>query len=332
VNPINHALGWCWGYLNSRIQSYVITANSRLGRLKEVTWLIGDGRSGTTWATDLINWDKRYCELNEPFHPRCVKAMRGLRLHQYIRPDDPGLAVLPAASKVFSGRLRHPRATWYNYSLAYRGLVVKDIFANLFACWAARHFPEVKIVLLIRNPFAVALSKRKTRHWHWMTDPGEFLEQEALVEDYLKPFEDLIATAPEDFIERQVLIWAIIHYVPLLQFEPGQIHIVFYENLLRHPERELARLFGYLVPDSTDRMTAGAMEIRTRPSNMALDHNGLNQEPRPIGRWRESVSAEQIERGMKILARFGLDRLYDGALPREDPFPESSAAGFLVRR
>jgi hypothetical protein len=331
VKRIEQALGWCWGYLNSRVQSYVMTVNSCLNRIQDVTWLVGDGRSGTTWATGLINWDRRCCEMNEPFHPRCVKAMKNLRLHEYIRPEDSGHELLPVASKVFSGRLRHPRVTWNNHALTYRSLVIKDVFVNLLACWAARHFPDLKIVLLIRNPFAVALSKWKTRHWRWMTDPKEFLDQKALLEDYLRPFEDLIATERDDFIERQVLIWAIIHYVPLLQFKPGQIHIAFYENLIEHPEQELARLFGYLTPESADRMTAGALQIRTRPSSMALDRGKLNRDQWPIGQWKEALSAEQISRGMRILARFGLDRLYDDARPREDPFPGASPTGFLTQ-
>ena len=79
-----------------------------------------------------------------------------------------------------------------NRRIFYKGLLIKDIFVNLFVYWAVQHFPGVKVVLLIRNPFSVALSKYKTRTWFWLADPIALLDQPDLYEDSLQPFEDLI--------------------------------------------------------------------------------------------------------------------------------------------
>jgi hypothetical protein len=282
-----------------------------MGNYREVVWLIGDGRSGTTWLSDLINWEKSYREMFEPFHPKFVRQMNGLLFNQYVRPDDAAHRLLPVASEVFCGRLRDDRVDQANRGLWYRGLLIKDVFASLFACWAARQFPNLKIVLLIRNPFAVALSKWKTKDWHWTTDPRDFLKQGSLADDYLRPFEDLIRAAGDDYIENQVLIWAILHYVLLLQFKPGELHVVFYEDLLRQPEQELTRLFRYLKPDCVDRMTEGALRVLPRPSRVAPKDKKVVGATWRIGAWKDELSAEQIERGAKILARFGLDRLDD---------------------
>jgi hypothetical protein len=259
----------------------------------------------------------------EPFHPKMVRGMRELCFYQYIRPDDSGHRFLRRASEVFSGRFCSVRTDHANWRLSYRGLLIKDIFANLLACWASQQFPAVKMVFLIRNPFAVALSKSKRRNWwYWLADPSELLRQESLVQDCLQPFEDVIRGVGDDFILRQVLIWAILHYVPFRQFEPGRVRVVFYEDVVRHPERELLRLFRYLKPDAVDSMMAGALQIVTRPSRVTERKKNAPGGVWPIGQWRSEVSAEQVREGLKILAHFGLDQIYgDDAMPRPEFLP-----------
>jgi len=313
-------------YLSERLlypaRSCIMAINYRLGHFRDAVWLFGDGRSGTTWVSDLVNWDKSYREMFEPFHPRMVWGMRQICLHQYIRPGDSGHRFLRRASDVFSGKFCSARVDHANWRLWYQGLLIKDIFANLLACWASQQFPRVKPVLLIRNPFAVALSKSKRKTFHWLTDPSELLAQEPLVQDHLQPFEDVIRGVGDDFIQRQVLIWAILHYVPLRQFESGRLQVVFYEDVVRHPERELLRLFRYLRPDSVDSMMKGALEIVARPSRVTGKKKKAAGGPWPIGQWRDEVSAEQLREGLKILAHFGLDQLYgDGAMPRREFLP-----------
>src|SRR5688572_637852 len=57
-----------------RIKRAILAANYRLGNYRERLWLIGDGRSGTTWAANLLNHRGRYRQLFEPFHPQMVSA------------------------------------------------------------------------------------------------------------------------------------------------------------------------------------------------------------------------------------------------------------------
>ncbi len=304
-----------------------MAVNCHLGRFRDAVWVFGDGRSGTTWIADLVNWDKSYREMFEPFHPKMVRGMRGICLHQYIRPDDCQHRFFRRASQVFSGRFSSARTDHANRRFSYQGLLIKDIFVNLMAYWASRQFPAVKPVLLIRNPFAVALSKSKQPTWHWLTDPCELLRQEPLVQDHLAPFENVIRGVGDDFILRQVLIWAILHYVPLRQFEPGRLHILFYEDVVRHPEEELPRLFRFLSPDSVDDMLKGALRIVARPSRVT---GRAKQEAAGggwrIGQWRDEVSADQVREGLKILAHFGLDQLYgDDCVPRSEFLPGSEA-------
>ncbi len=187
------------------------------------------------------------------------------------------------------------------------GLLVKDIFANLFAGWVSRNHPRVKVVLLVRNPFSVALSKLKKSEWIWVTDPMSLWNQAPLREDYLGEFEELIAktSAENDFILNQVLIWSIIHHVPFKQFGSDRMRVVFYEDTVRHPREEIAGLSSFIGKD------LGPLpgEIISKPSRVA-NGNVSRQESR-INSWKDQLPAGTIDKGLLILEKFGLGDLYD---------------------
>ena len=211
-------------------------------------WLIGDGRSGTTWVSDLINYDKFYREVFEPFHPFLISPNKFLSSHYYARPGTKNQELYDVSKRVFSGNFSHPRTDFNNSNKIYNALFIKDIFANLFSYWVHENFDDLKIILLVRNPFAVALSKYHKRHWHWVNDPMTLFNQLDLRNDYLYAYEDIIfdTVKMNSFILNQILIWAIIHFIPFRQFNSEEIHLLFYENILTNPIEELSRLTNYI--------------------------------------------------------------------------------------
>ncbi len=83
-----HVLKKVSSYWNGFIRTTGISINYYLGNYSNTVWIIGDGRSGTTWLGDIINWKKNYREMFEPFHPNKVKSAKPYTLHQYMRVDD----------------------------------------------------------------------------------------------------------------------------------------------------------------------------------------------------------------------------------------------------
>jgi len=255
----------------------------------------------------------------EPFHPRFVKAMKNMALHQYIRPGLQDREVTKLAKSVFTGKLVDPFIDSANTRLIYKNLFIKDIFANLLARWAILEFSNMNIrpVLLMRNPFAVALSKLKTRDWEWMTDPRDFLKQDALVVDYLAAFTDEIKQVGEDYITRQIMIWSVIHYVPLQQFKRGELYILFYENLLMNPETEIRNLFNYLELKVSDTELSNILKDMSKPSRVSGKASTFASGKSPLESWRDEVSAAQIRDGLRILGIFNLEKIYsDSTLPQ----------------
>ncbi|MGP1383514.1 MAG: sulfotransferase domain-containing protein [Thainema sp.] len=299
--------------------------NYHLGNYEDVIWVVGDGRSGTTWLADLINWHGRYRELFEPFHPEIVQNAKHFNFFEYLRPEQRNSDVADFLNLVFSGKFKNFRADVSQLRWFYEGLLVKDIFANLLLPWVNQNLPSVKKVLVVRNPFATAVSKQKKKGWTWMEDPQDFLKQKELYEDYLAPFENVIYATGEDFIEKQVLIWAIIHYIPLHSLKKNDAYILFYEDLVNDPEKEIEKLFRYLYGESKFLYIDNAslknklLSKAAKPSRTSRKKNGQKTIENSLDSWKAELSTRQIEQGIKILSRFGLDKLYGvDSVPSKD--------------
>jgi len=289
------------------IRPIINTANYFANRYHKKIWLIGDGRSGTTWVSSLINVNRRYRELFEPFNPKFNPQYANLmQPNQYLRPDSNNTEILSLATNIFTGKININKVDEANNSLFYDGLLIKDIFSNLFVKWAINHFPELKVVFLIRNPFDVALSKQNLKHWNWLIDPTNFLTQQTLMDDYLSPYYDLIASIEDDFILKQILTWSILHYVPFKMIEPNDAYPVFYEELVNDPVFQVKQLRMQLGINSDgieDKLHKAITKTsRTQRTSRASDNPGY---------WKNEIPGKTIDASFRILEEFNLLHLYD---------------------
>jgi len=286
------------------------------GGHRDSVFLAGSGRSGTTWLSEIINHRHMYRYVFEPFNPNKVRAFGHFKSKQYLRPDDGREEFLEPARLALTGGLRNAWTDRFNTKFVARRRLIKDIRANLLLGWMRAHFPGMPIVLLLRHPCAVVASRIALG---WKDNLSETMAQEELIEDFLSPVETEIEAARSDF-ERHLFLWCIDNYVPLRQFGPGEMHLVFYENLLVDSKRELRRLFEFLGEDQDDR----AYDRLARPSPLSRKND-----PAPsVDGWRDHISAHQLERAGEILGLFGLDRIY-GSGPMPDP---SSAHALMEAR
>jgi hypothetical protein len=284
------------------------------GDHRDAVFLAGSGRSGTTWLSEVINYKGAYRYVFEPFNPARVRAFGHFRSKQYLRPGDVREAFLEPARLALSGDLKDPWTDRFNTKFVARRRLIKDIRANLLLGWMRANFPGMPIVLLLRHPCAVVSSRLALG---WKDNLGETMAQEVLVEDFLLPVEAEIRAARDDF-ERHLFLWCIDNYVPLRQFARGEIHLVYYEDLLENPEDGLRSLFGFLGEDMDDRVYGRL----GRPSPLSRRGAPLLS----VDGWRAHVSARQLERACEILALFGLDRVYG-----EGPMPDPSRAYSLMK-
>ena len=299
-----------------------------LSKFDNVIWLIGDGRSGTTWAASLINHHGCYRELFEPFNPFLVKKAAFLIPHQYQAQASANNLLEEVAGEIFKGKYIERGVERENSLKRYSGLLIKDVSANLFAYWITKKYAQVNVVLILRHPFAVALSKAKKPNWLWGDDPMMLWNQPKLREDYLRPFEELIfnTVAKEDYILNQVLIWCIINYIPLKQFSTDKLHVLFYEELYKQPDEEIGKVERF-VTLNTNLKVSIASEIIAKPSRVSGDQSNLLAGTSPLTSWKEEISPQQAQQGREIMAEFGLAELYD-----KDGIPNKSVVSAIMSK
>lgn len=278
---------------------------------KNSIFLAGSGRSGTTWLSEVINHRNEYRYIFEPFYPEKVGLCKNFRRKQYLRPEDRREEFLGPARKIVSGDLRNVWTDRFNRKLVTQRRLIKDIRANLLLGWLHANFPGMPLILLLRHPCAVTVSRLKLG---WQDILDDTMEQRELVEDHLSLFEDEVRAARDPF-ERSIFLWCIENYVPLQQLGRDEFHLVFYENLCTEPEREVRRLYSFLGEDPDEDIYRSI----ERPSSLSRRGSAVALGERPVDSWVGSVDGPQVERAVEILSLFGLDHVYgEGPMPRPE--------------
>ncbi len=251
-------------------------------------FLAGDGRSGTTWLSEIINCDNRYRYLFEPFHPSFVPLVKHFRFFQYLRPENLDESYVNPAQRIVTGAYRSARVDSLNKRRVATRRLIKDIFSNLFLKWLHVQFPEMPLILVVRHPCAVAASKMKLKEWIWSVNPRDFLDQPELMADYFEPFRGMIEKTTDEF-GTQILHWCLTHYVPFKQFRRGELHVVAYEHLCEYREQEIRRLFAYVGRDFDPK----ALEASSKPSATITQESAVVRKVDLVSGWQDKISPER---------------------------------------
>lgn len=273
-----------------------------------VVFLSGVGRSGTTWLSNIINHDRRYRYIFEPFHKFHGVFETYSRL-RYINEYDKSSEYIDPMRSLFNDDFNNDWSDMYEKDITKSDRLIKGIRSNLMLRWVWRQFPDNKYILLLRHPCAVALSRVKMG-WNPPNLIDLMLSQKRLVGTYLYLFRKTIEkiTQKGDPFMQHVLLWCIANYVPLRQFfsNDPNIFITTYEKLLFVPKIELTRLFNYLgqegeLPDTVfERFDARSQQSRM-DSAQGTDR---------LKAWTREVSRNQLKATMDLLREFGLTDIY----------------------
>jgi hypothetical protein len=255
--------------------------------------ITSSGRSGSTWVADIVNYKNEYRLIFEPFRRDRTPVAKDIRYGLYLDPATPFEPPADAIDAILRGRVRTPYSEQRNKRIAVRR-IIKDIRTTNLIPWIRANFPVLPIVYLLRHPFAVA---RSWTRLGWRDYVSEFTSQETLMER-LSPFRPVIEKTmkSDGAFERHVLRWCLENYIPLNDITSEDVHLVFYEHLLRDPETEVPRLFGSLGKD----FEAGVLERTSAPSATTFATESPTQ----------PTAGYQIARALEIVTAFGLDRIY----------------------
>jgi hypothetical protein len=279
--------------------------------------LVGSGRSGTTWVSEIFA-AALHCRLvYEPLRTRSVPWTWPVRPGHYLDAgddSDPGLAVV--VDRILTGRVRTAFTDKYNAVRLPDHRLVKEVRATNLLPWIVLRYPRTPVVLLLRHPVPTAWSVVQLG---WPGKLDQFLDQAPLLDGPLEPFRSLIADAagsPDPF-HRMVLQWC-----PTGLLGAGQAHVVFYENMVDDPWAELERLRLYLGRFGSAGWNVRRASVTSlqKPSGSMKRGTDVTSGPRRLDDWVDQIPADRVEGALALVAGFGLDRLYGrSSRPLLDP-------------
>jgi len=285
------------------------------------TFIAGMGRSGTTWVEAVVNHDFSYRVLFEPFLPHDVPIASVFGPCAYVRPsdDDPGKRY--AAEAILSGKTPRGTVDRDHRGRIFRRRIVKDVRCNLMLAYLKAIRPDMPLVLVMRNPFAVTASWLRLA---WGTVPYEdrleldvMLENQELLADFPMVHQAVREIDRTDAFERTIFQWGLLHLVPLRQLRDDQAHLICYEDLVREPLGIVGRLGEYLNVEIGGPSLSHALATTTATDFLGRGPHVSHADV--LNDWQEVLTARQIERGREILTSLGVGSLYDNdGLPTRD--------------
>lgn len=178
--------------------------------------------------------------------------------------------------------------------------------------WINQNFPEAKVVLLIRNPLAVAASRKKlsihsSGNWEWRPSPEVLLAQPSIRSLLTQEEQNLLSSQLERGVVYETIVdWIITNLLAfrLIDFETN--HLVYYENLARKKHQVIEELFEFVkVPKAPD-----MQEYFDKKSHTTRNSGDGLVSHDPLEAWKQVLSKQEISESRGLLANFAIDRFY----------------------
>lgn len=274
---------------------------------KNTILLLGSGRSGTTFLSEIINYKNDFRYIFEPFNNKKLKILKNFSYRPYFNENN--IEKHTIAKKIFSGDIQGLWVNKFNKKIFTKKRLIKDIRINFLVSYIQNNFPDIRLVCMIRHPFAVIDSKIRA-NFNYELD--SILEHKNLVSLYFQNIEKEILHIYKkgSTFEKHMLQWCIENYVMLKQIDFQKTYLVFFENILTNPAVELEKLFKYLKIPYTKEILSKIKKPSGTTKKKVIDPKNIMQG------WSKNISPQETKKGYEILKLFQLDKLYDkNAIP-----------------
>lgn len=257
----------------------------------------GVARSGTTWIAEVVSAATRARLIFEPFAPDGFPDY-GFPNFTFRGQDEEDPSLEAFCSQLFAGRLRHRWIDSQPRAVRPRARVVKTVRASFMLGWIGTQFPQVRIILVSRNPWSVVRSRIRLG-WHPKPDLDALTSQPRLMENLGEFAEDILGAYDLPELEANAVLWAVCTRAPLFDPPAERLLDCRYEALATNPKASFATLLGRLgLP-----VRPGGLRHVHRPSATS-NCTG----PRSAGyvQFREEFGANAARRVAEISERWGL--------------------------
>ena len=268
---------------------------------KKTILLIGSPRSGTTFLSEIINYDNSFRYLFEPFNKEFERFFKKFDL--YFNKNNKDQDKYNAVKKILSGNINSWWINKYNKKLIDNKRLIKDINIHFISGYIKNNFPEIPLVIILRNPFSVIDSQIYSKMGELFLD--SIIKEEQLINDYFKGYKSFILkiNSKGSVYEKRILQWCLHNYV-LLKEIGNKSFITFYENYLTNPEEETKKVFSYLNIKYDNKISS----VLKRPSKTSRDKNLTKGNL--LNKWNKRISIKEQNKCKYIISLFGLDKIY----------------------
>jgi Sulfotransferase family len=276
----------------------------------------GAHRSGTTWVGKMLALAPGVAYIHEPFNPRTSAGLSPAQFDRYftvVTSENearyrPGLEQTVRFRYGLGAQLRSLRGV-ADLARTGRDLVrvgrnrltgkrplVKDPIALLSAEWLAESF-GMDVVVLIRHPAAFAASLKRLG---WKHSFATFI-QDGQVPEVVRPYEAEIreqAERPGEILAQAALLWRLLYNaVDGYRERHPDWAFVRHEDASAEPVATFEGLYRKLGLDFTpaEREAIARASGSDNPVELAAPHAVELDSAASLGRWREDLTAEEVE-------------------------------------
>lgn len=325
-------------------------------------FIAGSGRSGTTWLQDALSQANGLRAIFEPLNPGSSR-IASKYANSYLDAADVCDDLFEYMRGAANGDM-HTLWTHYRiprYSLAPKSTnfksistfkrylnqwqkactklikqpsqrsnsltLVKCVRANLILDWLCARF-DARIILLIRHPGAVVESQLRSAYRTWNPYPvlERYGQNRRLLEGPLSGLGDLLSSKL-DPAEALTLVWCVQNLVPLSQARRNKYTIVFYEELLEHPERHWPRICEALGLETVPETRLLDAPSQQASANWSADRQFDKGYTISYDRWRNDLDRIHHSQIQSVLERAGIQfYAVDESRPRVDGLADLSAS------
>lgn len=283
----------------------------------EALLLVGPGRSGTTWLSQILTACGATQLIFEPLNPVWspeVARLTGWSREQYT----PRLFYLPATAvapewhdylqRLLTGRVRSAGTDYERTSYFPRRYLIKLIRANLMLGYIWHHF-RPRLLYIERHPCATVVSRLKSG---WQPDTADLLAQKQLVADHLAPWEDDIERE-QSAVGAGAVVWAVESIVARRTLAAVPHYAVSYEALLVQPEQQVRQILAWAgLPAPND-----LAERIAQPSRQSRREARYASTLERLAAWQKTLSTAEQQRILEWAHRLGNTRYGADVLPLE---------------
>ncbi len=302
-------------------------------------FVVGSGRSGTTWIGGTIASCSGCAPIFEPLQPELARVSPPWgRKSGFPGPYLRSRGSYPQWEAFFDAILAGQLTNWWTRMdwsrvpesltrwrlpgrIAYRlaktryqllkmrsnRYVVKEIRANLMLDWLVS-YTGARIMFVIRHPCATIGSRMQQPAQGWQVDMDEILCQSSLMAEFLEPFRKTINGA-STLLERQTIMWCVENLVPLSQASSRDWLMCCYEDFLADRDVAFERVFDALG------LEPSSSTARTKRLVVDKPINDLNK-PRP---WYAPLKEAEGEEVLRLCREFGLGLYGKQSMPLYSP-------------